>query len=91
MEEKEIKIVLNESSFSQVVKVGRIVYILNVEGQKVELPLTSIDVKEICKGNILIRRVDDYIVKVALNVIDREMIKEILRRTPLYSSLAEEI
>jgi hypothetical protein len=91
MDEKEIKIVLTEANFSQAVKVGRIIYILNQQGQKLELPLTSMDVRELCKGKILMRKVDEYFVQVVLATIDKEMIREILRRTPLYSSLAEEI
>ena len=74
MDEKEIKIVLTEANFSQAVKVGRIIYILNQQGQKLELPLTSMDVRELCKGKILMRKVDEYFVQVVLATIDKEMI-----------------
>ena len=90
MENKEIRILLNEAQFSQVVKIGRIVYV-TTNASKTEFPLSSMDVREMCNGKILIKKVDDQIFEIAIAKIDKETIKEILKRTPLYSSLAEEI
>lgn len=90
MENKDIKILLNEASFSQALKMGRIIYNIN-EFSKIEFPLTSIDVREICNGKILMKKIEDLIVQVAIVQLPKELIREILKRTPLYSSLAEEI
>lgn len=90
MENKEIRILLTEAQFSQVVKMGRIVY-MNNDTSKVEFPLSSLDVREICNGKILMKNTDEQIFQIAIARMDKEIIREILKRTPLYSSLAEEI
>ncbi len=89
MENKEIRILLTEAQFSQVVKMGRIVYM--TDASKVEFPLSSLDVREICNGKILTKNIDEQIFQIAIGKMDKEIIREILKRTPLYSSLAEEI
>ena len=89
MENKEIRILLTEAQFSQVVKMGRIVYMTDTS--KVEFPLSSLDVREICNGKILTKNIDEQIFQIAIGKMDKEIIREILKRTPLYSSLAEEI
>lgn len=88
---KEFKVLLNETLFTQIIKVGRFTYILNSEGSKIEFPLTSFDVRELSAGKILMRKIEDYIFQITLNGLDKETIREILRRSPLYSSIAEEI
>jgi len=90
MENKQIRILLSEAQFSQTVKLGRIIYPLT-ETSKLEFSLTSMDVREICKGRILMKKIDDYILEVAIVKLPTETIKEILKRTPLYSSISEEI
>lgn len=88
--ENPIRILLSEAQFSQVVKMGRVFYALN-ESSKIEFSLTSMDVREICKGKILVKKIEDYIVEVAIIQLPKETIREILKRTPLYSSISEEI
>lgn len=92
MENKEIRILLTEATFSNAIKRGFISYNINNEGSMIEFPLTSFDVREICNGKILMRKInDDLVVKVALQDIGKETIKEILKRSPIFSSLSEEI
>ncbi len=89
-DKKEIKILLTESSFSQVVKMGRIIYSIG-ESSQIEITLTSMDVREICAGKILMKKVDEQVIQIAITQIPKETIREILKRTPLYSSISEEI
>ena len=86
----QIRILLNEAQFSQAVKMGRIIYSLS-ETSKIEFSLTSMDVREICQGKILMKKIEDYIFEVAMINLSKETIREILKRTPLYSSISEEI
>lgn len=90
MENKDIKILLTESTFSQSVKMGRVIYRIS-ESSNLELPLTSMDVREICSGKILMKKIDEQVFQIAIAQMPKDLIKEILKRTPLYSSLAEEI
>lgn len=91
MENKDIKILLTESTFTQIAKLGRINYI-QIDGTKLEIPLTTMDVRELCSGKLLMKKVDESFVQVLLQPnLSKDLIKEILKRTPLFSSLAEEI
>lgn len=91
MDNKDIKILLNESTFTQIAKLGRINYIQS-DGSKLEITLTTMDVRELCSGKLLMKKVDENMIHVLLQPnLSKDIIKEILKRTPLFSSLSEEI
>jgi hypothetical protein len=89
MENKEIRILLTEALFSQSVKTGFITYLTNES--RIEFPLTSFELREMISGKVLMKKMDSQIIQVAMAEMKAEHIKEILRRSPLYSSMAEEI
>ena len=86
---KETRIVLTESHFTFLCKYG--FFIHKTEYGKTDLSMTKIDIKDLATGKIVEKEVDDGVVKLALQDIGTEMIKEIIKRTPLYSDIVDEL
>lgn len=89
MEKNEIRILLNESNFTQLCKTG--FYTHRSGFGKTDIYITKADMKEIATGKILTKEVDDSVVKFALSDIGLFLIREILRRSPIYSEMASDI
>lgn len=89
-ENKEIRTVLTEVSFTQMCKMGFIRHTEPPTG-KLDIVITSSDIRELIGGKILTKRLDDVTYKYALQDIGTEMIREILLRSPVYSGLAYEM
>ena len=47
--------------------------------------------KHLCKGDVLEKDTDDAILKFALQDLGSELIREIVKRSPIYSELAQEL
>jgi hypothetical protein len=87
---KEIKIVLNEATFTTVCKAGFLTYI-PTSGTKIELAFTYEDVKKLTSGEIISKTFSELNFLIALQDIGKVMIKEILMRSPVFSNLSSEI
>lgn len=90
MERKEIRILLTESSFTQLCKTG---FYTNNRGpfSKTDIYITKSDMKEISTGKILEKEVGGEIFKFTLQDIGIVSIREILKRSPIYSEIANDI
>jgi len=87
---KEIRILLTESTFTQLCKMGFIAYKKNMF-INTEIYITKSDLIEITSGNILTKEIDDTIFLLALQDIGIENVIEIVRRSPVYSEIAQSI
>jgi len=88
---KEIRILLTESTFTNVCKMGYITHRTNEHGS-FDINISKLDLKKIASGSILEKLVgDDILLKIAIQDIGSELIKEIIRRSPVYSDLYYEI
>jgi hypothetical protein len=47
--------------------------------------------KQLCTGEVLEKEADDAILKFGLQDLGSELIREIIKRSPIYSELAQEI
>ena len=81
---KEIRILLNESTFTQLCKTGFLKDARHLG--KTEIHITKVELKDISIGNIFEKEVDGNLVKVALQDIGTELIEEIIKRSPIYSN-----
>jgi hypothetical protein len=88
---EEIRSSLNEPSFIQLCKTGNLTY-----GQgynKIELNITSLDMVSLTKGEIIEKEItwDNKNFKIVLQDIGSDVIREIVRRSPIYSHLYYDI
>jgi hypothetical protein len=90
MEKKEIKASLNESMFNNLCKHGFIKHQSTLSGVY-EISFTRLDIKHLCTGDVVEKQTDDAILKFGLQDIGSELIREIVKRSPIYSELAQEI
>jgi len=88
MENKEIRILLTEKTFTDLCKKGFLTY---NSVYRNEIYMTKIDIKDLSTGKIITKDGDEVVVKIALQDIGLELIREIIRRSPIYSELAYEI
>jgi hypothetical protein len=90
MEKKEIKTSLNEVLFTNICKHGFIKHQSTLSGTY-DVRFTRVDMKQLCSGNVIEKQTDDAVLKFALQDLGSEMIREIVKRSPIYSELAQEI
>jgi hypothetical protein len=90
MEKREIRTSLNESMFTNICKHGFIRHQSTLSGTY-DVSFTRIDIKHLCKGEVLEKQTDDAVLKLALQDIGSELIREIVKRSPIYSELSQEI
>jgi len=90
MEKREIRTSLNESMFTNICKHGFIRHQSTLSGTY-DVSFTRIDIKHLCKGEILEKQTDDAVLKFGLQDIGSDLIREIVKRSPIYSELAQEI
>ena len=86
---KEIRIALGETDFINVCKTGTIIY--GSGYNKLTVYITKRDMKLLSTGKVLEQDVDGHLFKIILSDIGFELIKEILRRSPVFSDLYYEI
>lgn len=87
---KETRILLNETNFTNLCKSGYFTHRSELYGSS-DIRLTKSDMKIITNGKILEKYIGDEIIKIALQDIGLELIKEIIRRSPVYSDMYYEI
>jgi hypothetical protein len=90
MEKKEIRTSLNEAMFTNICKHGFIKHQSTLSGTY-DVRFTRVDMKQLCLGNVIEKQTDDAVLKFALQDLGSEMIREIVKRSPIYSELAQEI
>jgi hypothetical protein len=87
---KEVVILLNESTFTNLCKIGFIKQ-KNFMFSGGDIYITKIDMVELINGKIIEKIVDDCLYKIAIQNIDIDLIKEIIIRSPIYSDINENI
>ena len=90
MEKREIRTSLNESMFTNMCKHGFIRHQSTLSGTY-DVRFTRVDMKQLCMGEVLEKQTDDAVLKFALQDIGSELIREIVKRSPIYSELSQEI
>jgi hypothetical protein len=86
---KEIKITLREVDFINVCKTGTIIY--NTVYNKIIVYISKIEMKKLALGELLEKEVEGEVFNIKISDIDIDMVKEILRRSPIFSDLFYEI
>lgn len=87
---QEIRILLTESTFTQMCKMGSIKYSLS-EHEKYDFSISTMDIKQLVSGKIVTKTIENKIFLVTLQDIGTEMMRDILMRSPVYSSIAYDI
>jgi hypothetical protein len=90
MEKREIRTSLNEALFTNICKHGFIRHQSTLSGTY-DVNFTRVDMRKLCKGEMLEKQTDDAVLKFALQDLGSEMIREIVKRSPIFSELAQEI
>lgn len=87
---KEIRILLTEATFTQLCKMGYIPYKVNMFNTT-DIHFTKSDLIELSSGKIVGKEIDETNFQIALQDIGIENIREIVRRSPVYSEVAQSI
>ena len=87
---KEIRHSLNEGMFTTICKHGYIKHQSTLSGS-FDVRFNKNDIKQLTQGVIVEKDADDAVLKFALQDLGQEMIREIVKRSPIYSDLAQEI
>jgi len=85
---KETRILLTEDTFSQLCKVGFITQRDSLGN--IDIHFYKNDILELCSGKILTKNVGD-IFKFALQDLGIDMIREMVKRSPIYYELSNQI
>jgi hypothetical protein len=85
----ELRILLNEITFTNLCKSGYLTY----QGKlgKREIYITKLDLRELARESIITKEYDDEVIKISLQDIGMETIKEIIKRSPIYGDMYYEI
>jgi hypothetical protein len=85
----EYRILLNEITFTNICKSGYLSY----QGKfgKNDINITKLDLRKLSAGEIITKDYTDEVVKIALQDIGLELIKEIIKRSPIYSDMYYEM
>jgi hypothetical protein len=81
---EEINIILNEINFTQICKTGFLTF--NSPSGRIETYIGKSEMIELMSGSLL-KETNGYNLKLNIVNIDSLMIKEIVKRSPLYSDL----
>lgn len=87
---KEIRILLNESTFTNLCKMGFLQHKTSMFS-RTDVYITKSDMIELATGKIIEKQVDDANFKIALQDIGIDLVREIVRRSPIYSDIVERI
>lgn len=88
IENKEIRTMLTESTFTNLCKMG---FMRHAQTGNNEIRFSMSDIKSMCNGKIVDKNIDDIVLKYALQDIGMDLIREILKRSPIYSELSSEV
>ena len=83
---KETRILLTEITFTNLCKSGFITQKSPMYGS-IDVHITKIDMEVLTKGEILTKDVGGELFKILLQNIDIELIKEIIKRSPIFSEM----
>jgi len=83
---KETRILLTETTFTNLCKSGFISQKSPMYGS-IDINITKSDMGEITKGDILTKNVGGELFKIALQDIGLTLIREIIKRSPMYSEM----
>lgn len=86
---KETRILLNETSFTNLCKMGYFTH--NGQLGTTNISITKGDIKKLALGEIIIKEFSDEIIKIALKDIGFYLIKEIIKRSPVFGEIYYEI
>lgn len=86
----EIRILLTEATFTNLCKSGYFTHKSPQYGS-VDIRLTKADMKVITSGKILTKDIGGEVFQIALQDIGFDLIREIIRRSPMYSDMYYEI
>jgi hypothetical protein len=87
---KETRILLTEITFTNLCKSGYISQKSAMYGS-IDINITKADMGVITKGDILSKDIGGELFKIALQDIGLTMIREIVKRSPVYSEMYYEI
>jgi hypothetical protein len=87
---KETRILLTETTFTNLCKSGFIPQKSDMYGS-IDVNITKSDMSVITKGDILTKDIGGELFKIALQDIGFTLIKEIIKRSPMYSEMYYEI
>lgn len=87
---KETRILLTETTFTNLCKSGYFTHRSESSGS-IDVRITKSDMKVITSGQILEKDLGDEMVKIALQDIGLDLIREIVKRSPMYSDMYYEI
>jgi hypothetical protein len=86
---KERRILLDEFAFTNVCKFGFIKHMGTIG--TTDIHIGKKDIKDLFEKKIITKDFSDEIVKIAIVELDIELVKEIIKRSPLFSELYYEI
>jgi|Laugresbdmm110sn_1035088.scaffolds.fasta_scaffold135421_2 hypothetical protein len=86
---KEIRTLLTEEMFTNVCKIG-FVTIRSIDYGKTDINFHKVDILQLVKGEIVTKEIGTEIFKFALQDLGTEMIREIVKRSPIFYELSNQ-
>lgn len=90
MENKEIRILFNEDSFTNLCKIGFIKHQSPTIG-RMDIHFYKHDIITLTKGEIVSKDIDTELFRFMLQDLGSETIREIIKRSPIYYELSNQI
>lgn len=87
--QKEIRTVFNEITFTNLCKSGIAKH--GIDYNKTDVYFTKQDIKKLFSGEIVTKNENDQVFLYLLQDIGFELIKEIIRRSPIYGEMYYEL
>ena len=87
---KETRILLTEDTFTQVCKAGFLKYQSPIMG-KTDIYFYKHDIITLSNGEVVSKEYGDEVVKFMLQDIGKELIREIIKRSPVYYELSTQM
>jgi hypothetical protein len=87
--QKEIRTVFNEVTFTNLCKSGIAKH--GIDYNKTDVYFTKQDIKKLVSGEIVTKNENDQVFLYLLQDIGFELIKEIIRRSPIYGEMYYEL
>lgn len=87
---KEIRILLTEDSFTNLCKIGFIKH-QTPELGRFDIQFYKLDITDLAKGKIVTKQFGNEVIKFMLQDIGLETIREIIKRSPIYYELSNQI
>jgi hypothetical protein len=87
--EKEIRTSLNEITFTNLCKTGTVTH--GIGYNKTDVYFTKEDIRKLAKGEMVTKNENDQVFLYLLQDLGIELIKEIIRRSPIYGEMYYEL